>query len=61
MFAAERRWQRCLTLIPISCMGPKVATKDAHLIFQPIYMHWSMCLSSNFNYAHKCIENSVNV
>ena len=28
--------------IPISCMGPKHAPKDRYLIFQPIYMHWSM-------------------
>ena len=32
----------CLTFIPISCMGPKHAPKDTYLIFQPIYMHWSM-------------------
>ena len=30
--------------IPISCMGPKHAPKDTDLIFQPIYMHWSMCM-----------------
>ena len=29
----------CLTFIPISCMGPKHATKDTNLNFQPIYMH----------------------
>ena len=29
----------CLTFIPISCMGPKHATKDTDLNFQPIYMH----------------------
>ena len=34
----------CLTFIPISCMGPKHAPKDTDLIFQPIYMHWSMCM-----------------
>ena len=28
-----------LTFIPISCMGPKHATKDTYLNFQPIYMH----------------------
>ena len=44
ILAAEWRWQRCLTFIPVSCMGPKVATKDTHLIFQPVYMHWSMCM-----------------
>ena len=34
----------CLTFIPFSCMGPKRAPKDIDLIFQPIYMHWSMCM-----------------
>ena len=34
----------CLTFIPISRMGPKHATKDTDLIFQPVYMHWSMCM-----------------
>ena len=29
---------------PISCMGPKHAPKDTYLIFQPIYMHCSMCM-----------------
>ena len=35
---------RCLKFIPISCMGPKHATKDTHLIFQPIFLRWSMYL-----------------
>ena len=34
----------CLKFIPISCMGPKHAPKDTYLIFQPVYMHWSMCM-----------------
>ena len=34
----------CLKFIPISCMGPKHAPKDKDLIFQPIYMHRSMCM-----------------
>ena len=38
----------CLTFIRISCMGPKHATKDTDLIFQPIYMHWSMCMQFKF-------------
>ena len=29
----------CLTFIPISCMGPKHATKNTYLNFQPIYIH----------------------
>ena len=40
---------RCLTFILISCMWPKLATKDKHLIFfQPIFMYWSMCMWFNF-------------
>jgi hypothetical protein len=35
---------RCLTFILISCKWPKLATKDTHLIFQPVFMHWSMCM-----------------
>ena len=30
--------------IPICCMGPKHATKDTYLIFQPVYTHWRMCM-----------------
>ena len=60
MFAAEWRWHAgCLTFIPISCMGPKHATKHTYLIFQPIllvHLHvvqiWIMHI--------KHIENSVN-
>ena len=32
----------CLKFIPISWMGLKHAPKDTDLIFQPIYMQWSM-------------------
>ena len=34
----------CLKFIPISCMGPKHATKDTYLIFQPVYMHSRTCI-----------------
>ena len=34
----------CLKFILISSMGPKHAPKDTYLIFQQIYMHWSMCM-----------------
>ena len=43
-FAGNQRCPWCMKFIPISCMGPKHAPKDADLIFQPIYMHWSMCM-----------------
>ena len=42
LLAINGAW--CLKFIPISCMGPKHAPKDTDLIFQPIYMHWSMCM-----------------
>ena len=51
MFAARVTVGGCLTFIPISIMGRKHAPKDKDLIFQPIYMHWSMCMY--LNYAHK--------
>ena len=34
----------CFTFIPISCMGPKHAPRTKRFDFQPIYMHWSMCM-----------------
>ena len=39
---------RVFDIIPISCMGPKHATKDTDLNFQPIYMHQSMCMYFKF-------------
>src|SRR5215216_4765786 len=53
MFCRQSIVPWCLKFIPISCMGPKHAPKETDLIFQPIYMHWSMCIISNLNYAHK--------
>ena len=51
----------CLKFIPISCMGPKHAPKDTYLIFFNQFICTGACAcSSNMNYAHKCIENSVN-
>ena len=48
MFCRQSTMPWCLKFIPISCMGPKHAPKDTYLIFHPIYMHWSMCMYSNF-------------
>ena len=42
MFCRQWTVPRCLKFIPISCMGPKHATKDTYLIFQQVYMHWRM-------------------
>ena len=50
----------CLTFIPISCMGPKLAPKDKDLIFNQFICTGVCACSSNLNYAHKCIENSLN-
>ena len=44
MFCRQSTVPWCLKFMPISCMGPKHAPKDTYLIFQPIYMHWSMCM-----------------
>ena len=48
MFCRQSTVTRCFKFIPISCMGPKHEPKDIDLIFQPIYMHWSMCMWFNF-------------
>ena len=44
MFCRQPTVRWCLIFIPISCMGPKHAPEDTDLIFQQIYMHWSMCM-----------------
>ena len=44
MFSRQSTVPWCLKFIPISCMGPKHAPKDTDLFFQPICMHWSMCM-----------------
>ena len=49
-----------LKFIPISCMGHKHAPKDTNLIFNQFICTGACACSSNCNYAHKCIENSVN-
>ena len=41
-------------------MGPKHAPKDTDLIFNQFICTGACACSSNLNYAHKCIENSVN-
>ena len=62
MFCRQLTVPWCLKFIPISCMGPKHAPKDKDLIFFNQFICTGACAcSSNLNYAHKCIENSVNV
>ena len=48
MFYRQSTVPWCLKFIPISCMGPKHAPKDIDLIFEPIYMRWSMCMLFKF-------------
>ena len=43
-FCRQSTVPSCLRIITISCMGPKHAPKDIHVIFQPTLVHWSMCL-----------------
>ena len=50
----------CLKFIPICCMGPKHAPNDKDLIFLMNLYALEYACSSNLNYAHKCIENSLN-
>ena len=45
--------------IPISCMGPKHAPKDTDLIFQPIYMHWSMCMQFKFELCINALKTQL--
>ena len=49
----------CLTFIPISCMGPKHATKGHGFEFST-YLYALEHVHVVLNYAHECIENSVN-
>ena len=43
-FASNQHCPGVWNSFPVSCMGPKHAPKDTHVIFQPIYMHWSLCM-----------------
>ena len=61
MFCQQSTVPWCLKFILISCLGPKHAPKDSNLIFFNQFIFTAACAcSSNLNYAHKCIENSVN-
>ena len=43
----------CLKFIPISCMGPKHATRTHIWFFNPFICTGACACSSNLNYAHK--------
>ena len=60
MFCWQSTVPWCLKFIPISCMWPNHAPKDTDLIFNQFICTGACACSSNLNYAHKCIENSVN-
>ena len=60
MFCRQSTAPWCLKFIIISCMGPKHGTNDTNLIFQTFIWTGACACSSNLNYAHKCIENSLN-
>ena len=60
MFCRQSTVPWCLKFIPISSMGPKHAPKDTYLIFNQFICTGECACSSNLNYGHKCIENSVN-
>ena len=60
MFCRQSTVPWCLKFIPISCMGPKHAPEKTDLIFNQFICTGACACSSNLNYAHKCIENSVN-
>ena len=59
MFCRQSTVPWCFKFITISCMGPKHAPKEVFstnlYALEHVHVH-----SSNLNYAHKCIENSVN-
>ena len=43
-FAGNQRCPVVWNSFPFLAWEPKHAPKDTDLIFQPIYMHWSMCM-----------------
>ena len=59
-FVGNQRCPGVWNSFPFSCMGPKHAPKDTDLIFNQFICTGACACSSNLNYAHKCIENSVN-
>ena len=60
MFCRQSTVPWCLKFIPISCMGPKHAPRTQIWFFNQFICTGACACSSNLNYAHKCIENSVN-
>ena len=62
MFCRQSTVPWCLKFIPISCMGPISMHPRTQIWFFDQFICTGACAcSSNLNFAHKWIENSVNV
>ena len=61
MFCGRVTVAGCVKFIPISCMGPKHATKDTYLIFQAVYAQENVQVVQIWIMRIKCLENLVNV
>ena len=61
MFAAEWRWQGVWHSFSFLAWDLSMHPRKKDLIFQQITCTGACACSSNLNYAHKCIENSINV
>ena len=60
MFCRQSTMPWCLKFIPISCMGPNMHPRTKIWFFNQFICTGACAYSSTLNYAHKCIENSVN-
>ena len=61
MLAAEQRWQGVWHSFPFLTWDLNMQTRTHIWIFNPLICTRACACSSNLNYAHKCIENPVNV
>ena len=61
MLAAEWRWQGCVKFIPISCVGPKHATKDTFDFSTSLYAVEHLHVVQIWIMHLKCLQNQVNV
>ena len=62
MFCRQSTVPRCLKFMPISCLGPKHATKDTYLIFSTsLYALGNVHVVQILIMRIKCLENPVNV
>jgi hypothetical protein len=61
MFAAEWRWQGVWHSFPFLAWDLSVQPRTQIWFFNQFICTGACARSSNLNYAHKCIENSVNI